>query len=112
MPAPEGPTKATVSPARMSRLMLLQHRLVRGVAEGDVLVADIAAQVFDVDRVGGVDDVGGGVEELAVALEAGDALRVGLEDGVDLFDRAEEDADQEEEVDEVAFGQSRPWRTK
>ena len=82
-----------------------QDGLVRAVAEGDVLVADVAAQAVDRDRVGCVLDVRLGVEQFVVAAESGDALRVGLEDLVDLLDRAEEDADQQQEGDELAFGQ-------
>ena len=57
------------------------------------------------DGVGGVDDVGFGVQQLAVAAEAGDALGVLFEHGVDLFDRAEEHADEEKKTDEAAVRQ-------
>ena len=40
-----------------------------------------------------------------IAPEAGDALRIGLEHRVDLLDRPEEHADQQQEADEAAGGQ-------
>ena len=69
---------------------IVQHLLVRLVAEGDALVADVAAQMPDVDGVRRVRDVGRGLQQLEVALESGDAFRIGLQHGVDLLDRPEE----------------------
>ena len=75
-----------------------------------MLVPDLAAQRADVDRLRRVDDVRLGRHELEVAAEAGDALRVNLEHGVDLLDRPEEDVDRQQERDE--FGHSRASHTR
>src|SRR3712207_2351745 len=80
---------------------IAQYRPLRTIAEGHVLVADVSAQSRDRDRIGRVDDIRLGVQQLRVASEPGDPFGVGLQDRVDLFHRAEEDADEEEEADEA-----------
>jgi hypothetical protein len=82
-----------------------QDRLARAIPEADILVADVAAQPGDGRRAARVDDVRLGVEQLRVAAEAGDPLRVDLQHGVDLLHRPEEDADEEEEADEAPLAQ-------
>src|SRR5690606_36949070 len=82
-----------------------QHRAIRGVAEGDVLVADVPSQVSDVTGTGTIDDLRIDVHQLEVAAEAGDTARVELEHVVDLLDRPEEDIDEEEEADEAALAE-------
>ncbi len=59
--------------------------------------------VGDVDRARPVGDVGLGVEQRHIAPESGDAFRIGLDHRVDLVDRPEEHADQQQEADEAAI---------
>ena len=105
MPAPDGPTKATVSPALIVQVDILQHRPVRSVTEADIARSESRRAGPTSTASGRIDDIGFGIEQFGVAAETGDPLGVDLEHGVDLFDRAEEDIDQEQEADEPAVGQ-------
>jgi hypothetical protein len=79
-----------------------QDRTALGIGEADVLVGDVALQASDLDRARPVGDVGFVSRNSSVAPEAGDALRIGLDHRVDLLDRPEEHADQQQEADEAA----------
>ena len=77
----------------------------RRIAETDISVLDIAPELADIPRSGRSAMSGSGIEEGEVAPEAGNALRIGLDHRVDLLDRAEEHADQQQEADEAAGGE-------
>ena len=106
MPPPEGPTKATVSPASIDRSRSAQDVAVRTVSEPDGVVADGALQLRRGHGARAIFDIGSGIQKVRVAPEARDPLGIGLDDGIDLLDRPEEDADEQKKRDEAAGAQA------
>ncbi|MCY1295567.1 hypothetical protein D9M70_449130 [compost metagenome] len=84
---------------------VLDDRLLGAIAERDAAIGDVALEAGDVGSTRPVLDIGFGFHEFEEAFEAGNALGVGLDDRIDLLDRAEEHADQQQEADEAAIRQ-------
>src|SRR5690606_13397097 len=68
----------------------VQDAAALAIAEADILVADMAGQPRHGARSRPVGDVGLRGEKRQIALEAGNALGISLDDGIDLLDRPEE----------------------
>ena len=90
LPAPVAPTSATVLPAGMRQVHVVQHGLLRVVAEGHAAKLHLAAHVRQVDGVGGVEHVGLGVEHRVDLLHRGHRRLEGVVELAELLQRVEE----------------------
>ena len=103
LPAPVGPTMATVSPGVGDEAQVVDERLVGLVAERDVLEGDRAARLPRGPSAStGSGDLLGLVEELEDALGGGDRRLEDVGDARGLDDRERELARVLDERDDVA----------
>ena len=111
LPAPVAPTSATVPPAGIDQVDVVQHRLVGVVAEGHVAELDLSAHVGQVDGVRRVEHVGVGVEHRVDLLHRGHRRLERVVELAELLQRVEEavqvadEGDQHADLERVAADQ-------
>ena len=102
LPAPVSPTKASVSPAGITRSMSRSTGRPLDVLEAHVLEPHLPRQLGKVGRAGSVDHGGDLAEQVAHLADRRLALLVGVVELHELLDRREEGGEVEEERHQLA----------